>query len=719
MNRTLRFDWAISRFWVIALLLVNTTVFAQVRDWREIRKPPLRELKLQEPKRIQLSNGMVIFLQEDHELPLINGTAVIRGGSREEPADKAGLASIYGQVWRTGGTKTRSGDQLDDFLEARAARVETIADIDSSAVTFDTLKQNLDEVFDVFVELLRQPQFREDKLPIAKNQINTGIARRNDDPIQIANRESVRIAYGADSPYARVPQYYTVAAVNRDDLVAWHTKYVHPNNIILGVVGDFNSAAMEQKLRRAFSSWPRGPAAPKPQIEIASPKPGVYFISKEDVNQTNIRMVHLGTTRDNPDYYALEVMNEIFGGGFAARLFSNIRSKKGLAYNVGGGVGSDWDHPGLFRITMGTKSETTAAAIDALHEEVRNLIDTPSTDVELGRAKEALLNSYVFRFDSKEKILNDRMNLEFYGYPLDWTARYRGLIEKVTAADVARVARKYVHPEQVALLVVGKPADFDRPLSSFGAVQTVDITIPETKPGAAVAAQAQPTATTPEARALVGKIVRAIGDPSRLRDIRSLRSQVAITAKLPQGEMQAQIETTAVLPDRLRQKMTMPMGEMVMVATPDSAFVITPMGPRDLPASQKENLFREFKRTPLLIASQADDPSITFTTAGTQRVGNVDAVILDVRGKDVEVRYFVDPATGRVLRASGRGMGPTGPGEQAIDFTEWRTFDGLTLPSKGTVTMNGEPSGSMEIIAYEINPAVDLKLFDKPAASGS
>lgn len=708
----------ILRFWAVALVVLGANALAQVQDWREIKKPPLRELKLQEPRRIQLPNGMVIFLQEDHELPLINGRATVRGGSREEPADKVGLVSVYGQVWRTGGTGSRTGDQLDDFLEARAARVETTADIDSSAVTFDTLKQNFDEVFDVFVELLRQPEFREDKLSIAKNQINTGIARRNDQPMQIAQREATRLVYGADSPYARVPEYYTVAAVNRDDLVAWHKKYVHPNNIILGIVGDFNSRTLEQKLRRTFSSWPRGPAAAKPQIAIPDPRPGVYFISKDDVNQSNIRMVHLGVTRENPDYYALEVMNEIFGGGFAARLFSNIRSRKGLAYSVGGGVGSSWDHPGMFMLSMGTKSETTGAAIDALNEELRNLLTTPSTDLELARAKESLLNSFVFRFDSKEKILNDRTNLEFYGYPLDWTGRYRGQIEKVTAVDVARVARKYVHPDRVALLVVGKAADFDRPLSSLGAVQTVDITIPETRPGEA-RPQPQPGATTAAARALVDKIVHAIGDPVRLRGIKSLRSQMAITAKMPQGDMQAQIETTAVLPDRLRQKMTMPMGEMVMVATPESAFVITPMGPRDLPASQKENLLKEFKRTPLLVAAQADDPALTFSMGGTEKIGNVDAVILDVQGKDIEVRYFVDPATGRVLRASARGMGPTGPGEQAIDFTEWRTFDGVTIPSKGTVTMNGEPSGSMEITAYEINPAVDPKLFDKPAASGS
>ena len=159
-------------------------------------------------------------------------------------------------------------------------------------------------------------------------------------------------------------------------------------------------------------------------------------------------MVHGGIRRDNPDYYAVEVMNEVFGGGFSARLFSNVRSKKGLAYSVGGGVGADFDHPGLFQLSMGTKSGTTAAAIDALYEEIDNLVETPATDAELARAKDAILNSFVFRFDTKQEVMAERMLYEFYGYPPDFLERYRAGIEKVTADDVARVARALRPPGQ-------------------------------------------------------------------------------------------------------------------------------------------------------------------------------------------------------------------------------------------------------------------------------
>jgi len=464
---------------VLSLLACAPASLGQVSDWNQIQPPPLHTFHPQLPKRIQLANGMVIFLQEDHELPLIRGTAQIRGGSRDEPADKVGLTEIYGQAWRTGGTKQRTGDQLDDYLEARAAKVETEGDgLDSTRVTWDCLKENLDDVLKIFLEILREPEFREDKIVLAKNQLNTNISRRNDDPFHIAFRESSKLVYGADSPYARVTEYASVARVMRDDLVNWHHRFVHPNNIILGISGDFDSGLVEAKLHQAFDSWPKGPAASRLQLSFHGPKPGIYFAEKGDVTASMVMMVDLGITRDNPDYYAIEVFNQFFGGSFNSRLFSNIRSKKGLAYAVGGGIEADYDHPGTLGLFLGTKSHSTAAAIDAFNEELDALKTNPSTPEELTKAKRAILNSFVFRFDSKEKVLRERMTYEFYSYPEDFLEKYRTGIEKVTQQDVDRVAQKYVHKDKLAVLVVGKAADFDRPLSSFGPVTTLDITIP-------------------------------------------------------------------------------------------------------------------------------------------------------------------------------------------------------------------------------------------------
>lgn len=451
--------------------------------WQQIPIPKLPAFHPPQPKRFVLPNGMVIFLQEDHELPTIDGTARIRGGERSVPANQTGLTDIYGEVWRTGGTKTQTGDQLDDYLEQRAAKVETGSGIDSTSVSWSCLKEDFDDVFRVFVDVLKNPEFRADKIKIAQKGMYDAISRRNDDPSQIAGREAAILVYGANNPYARVAEYKTVASITRQDLIEWHGTYVHPNNIILGVVGDFDSAKMEARLREAFASWPKGPFA---KTEIAKPdpaKPGYYEVDKTDVNQSQIQMVAVGIMRNTTDYYATSVFNEAFGGGFSSRLFGDIRTTKGLAYAVGGGVGAGWDHPGMLRLIVSTKSKTTIESIHALDEEIADLPKHPINDEEIKRAKDSILNSFIFRFDSPDKVLREKMAYEFYGYPLDFLENFQKEIEKVTTEDVARVAAKYIHRDQMAVLVVGNASEFDKPLSSLGTVDKLDIAIPPPPPG--------------------------------------------------------------------------------------------------------------------------------------------------------------------------------------------------------------------------------------------
>jgi len=462
----------------VACLMTVSLATAQTSEWQQINVPPLPAFHPQEPKRIVLPNGMVILLQEDHELPLIDGLVRIRGGSRSEAPNKVGLVDIYGEVWRTGGTKAQTGDQLDDYLEVRAAKVETSGSVDSTSISWSCLKADLDDVFKVFDELLREPEFRDDKLDLAQKEYFDAISRRNDDIGEIAGRESAKLAYGPQNPYARVVEYKTVAAITRQDLLDWHRSHLHPNNIIMGVVGDFDGPSMEAKLRQTFGGWPKGPVSKDESIDFQPAKPGYYQIQKEDVNQSSINMVGLGIRRDNPDYYAVRVFNEAFGGGFSSRLMQSIRTAKGLAYAVGGGIGSAFDHRGVLRLSMGTKSASTIESIQALDEQIDELSKHPISEAEIKRAKDSILNSFVFNLDSPGKILRERMTYEFYGYPADYLEKFRAGVEKVTQADVARVASKYLHKEQLAVLVVGNTSEFDKPLASLGPVTNLDITIP-------------------------------------------------------------------------------------------------------------------------------------------------------------------------------------------------------------------------------------------------
>ncbi|MGA3082606.1 MAG: pitrilysin family protein, partial [Terracidiphilus sp.] len=454
----------------------------QAKPWEQIPVPKLHDFKPHQPVRIELKNGIVIFLQEDHELPFVSGSVAIPGGSREEDAGKTGLVALYGQAWRTSGTAKIGGDALDDLLEAKAAHIETAGDVDSTALSWDSLKGDSDQVFSLAMDLLFHPQFSAEKLELAQQQVATGIVRRNDDEEEIAGRESSKLVYGADSPYAKQPELATIGAVTLDDLKAWHDRTL-TGKLIVAISGDFDPTAMEAKLRAAFEGLP--PAKPDPVRRdlFADPKPGVWFIDKEDVNQSNVEIVGLGTDRRNPDVPALAVMNEILGGGFASRLFQKVRTELGLAYSVGGGYGFAYDHPATFHAMVLTKSVSTVDATKAALAEIAGLTTRPFTDEELARAKDNILNSFLFRYDTREKVLAERVKLEFYGYPADYLETYKSALEKVTVADLNRVARKYIHPDKLAILVVGNGPEIKPGLDELklGPVQPIDITIPMPK----------------------------------------------------------------------------------------------------------------------------------------------------------------------------------------------------------------------------------------------
>ena len=449
-----------------------------VEPWKKIPIPPLHDFKPAEPKKIVLENGMMIFLQEDHELPFISGSILIRGGSRDVPADKIGLTQIYGQVWRTSGTTTQSGDALDQALALKAASVETGGGLATTSLTWSSFAKDFDLVFGIAQNLLLHPDFKADKLALAKRQLAAGIARRNDDAAGIAGREAQRIAYGKDSPYARQVEYSTIAAVQLPDLTAWHNRTVVPNNMIVSISGDFDSATMEAKLRKAFGGLAKGVAQAPLDTKFTDPKAGVYFVNKTDVNQSNVYIVGLGTERNNPDYYALSVMNEIFSGGFSSRVFQNVRTKLGLAYSVGGSYGAAYDHPGTFTVGAATKSSSTLAATREMLAEIGRLKTVPPTPDEMRVAKDQVLNSFIFNYDTPDKVLGEQVTLALYGYPSDFLEKYKIGIEKVTAADVTRVANKYVDVNKLAIVVVGNNADFGGPLSTLGPVSNLDISIP-------------------------------------------------------------------------------------------------------------------------------------------------------------------------------------------------------------------------------------------------
>jgi predicted Zn-dependent peptidase len=249
--------------------------------------------------------------------------------------------------------------------------------------------------------------------------------------------------------------------------------------MMLGIWGDFDTDIMIGKIERAFEGWQKvDMKLPKvPPVKYEFPQT-VNVISKDDVNQSSIYLGHIGGLRSNPDYFALILMNRILGSGFTSRLFKNVRSREGLAYSVFGIYSANYDFPGLFYVGCQTKSEATVKAIRAMTEEVRKMTEAEVTDEELALAKDSYLNSFVFNFNTKGDIVRRLMTYAYYDYPLDFLQKTKENVEKVSKEDILRVAKKYLRPDEIQILAVGRPQDFDEPLSILGSVKEIDITIP-------------------------------------------------------------------------------------------------------------------------------------------------------------------------------------------------------------------------------------------------
>ncbi|MBI2560597.1 MAG: insulinase family protein, partial [Planctomycetes bacterium] len=432
----------------------------------ELKSKPL-EFTPPTVERMVLDNGMILYLLEDHSLPLFHITARFRTGAIYEPAEKAGLASLTGHVMRSGGTISRTADQINEELEYIAASVETGIDRESGAASLSVLKKDVDKGIEIFADVLMNPAFPEDKIKKRKDELMESFRRENDSPGQIVFREFRKLVYDKNHPYSRrvdgEPQ--TIEAITRDDMIAFHKKYFMPNNVIMGISGDFNKDEIIEKLKTVFAPWEKADIAfPEVPKVVEAFQPSVNYIEK-DVNQANVVFGHTGINRTNPDYFPVTIMNFILGGGsFASRIPGKIRSTEGLAYSVYSAFHTPRDL-GFFFVSCQTKLETTAKAVSIAIAEIRNIKETPVDDEELELAKDTYTNQFIFKFTTSSAIVSQMVDIEYDGLPLDYLDTYVDNVKAVTKKDVLRVAKKYLHPDEMILLVVGNKEKFDKPLS--------------------------------------------------------------------------------------------------------------------------------------------------------------------------------------------------------------------------------------------------------------
>ena len=689
---------------LVSIFCAAVALAQPVPSYKTLKYPPLPQLKIPEPAEFTLSNGMRVLLLEDHELPLIRGLALVHTGNLFDPSDKRGLSQVMADVLRSGGTKSKTGDQIDEELENIAGSVEAGMDETSASLSFSGLKETADQVLAVFKDVVTNPEFRQDKLDLTLTQYRSSIARRNDDAGDIPGRELARILYGKDTPYGAQPEYADLARIHREDLIAFYQRYYFPKNIMLAVYGDFAAAEMKDKLEKLFAGWKveQPPVPAFPPLE-AKPAPGIYFAPKDDVTQTFFSIGHLGGTLRDPDYPALEVAADILGEGFSSRLVSRIRTQLGYAYSIGAGWSANYNFPGTFRIGGSTKSMTTVETVQAIREEVDKLRAAEVTEKELDEAKQAVLNSFVFNFDSPAKTLSRVMRYEYFGYPKDFLLQYQKAIAAVTRADVLRVAKEHIHPQELAIVMVGNPKEFGKPLTTLGKVTDLDLTIPEPKQELSKS----DAASLARGQQLLVRAQQAMGGADKLAAVKDA-TLVAEAALEAAPGVKVKLVNMYLAPGQIRQEQELPFGKVITYSDGKTGWLSTPQGVQAMPAEILKQAQGEIFREPYTsLLSDRDSSRIVNAVAEN-------AVEISTADGGMRVKFEFDPASGlparQVYTDPGQGGGPV---ETTETFSDWREVSGIKLPFKVIQLENGMKTAEITVSEFKINTGLTAAELSK------
>lgn len=438
------------------------------------------ELKFSFPRveRTTLNNGIEVYLKSDHDLPLVEVTVMVGGGSIFDPDDKTGLSSLFVETLQRGGAGDKSPRELEETLENMAADLGVSSSSYAYTLDMSMRREDLVSGFYILADILRRPTFDPQRIEISRKNLVEGVRRSNDDPGAIADRTLAQSIY-RDHPFGRVAKKETLDRITRDDLLRQHQTYFQPNNLSIAVSGDINLDELKTLLAQAVGDWqPRDLPDMEPPALPDMPQQGGISIADKDIPQTTIMIGQPGIDKNNPDAMALKVANYILGGGgFNSRMMKEIRSNRGLAYSVYSYFQIGRQLPELFIAKCETKCDSTLEVVSLMRSQMQGLIDMPVSDEELQTAKESLINSFVFAFDNSHAIVTRQQRLDFYDYPKDYMETYRQKIAAVSAEDVQRVAKEYLHPDQLQIVLVGRRNEFEQdPAAALGMpVQDIDL----------------------------------------------------------------------------------------------------------------------------------------------------------------------------------------------------------------------------------------------------
>ncbi len=456
--------WSLLILTIIAIFI--TAAILEPQEAGRVKLPP--------QVRAKLDNGLELIMVEDHELELFTAYLLIKSGATFDPQGKAGLADITNEMLRLG-TTHRSSEQIDLELDSIGASLSISSNWDGTYVSISAISRKFDQAMDIFSDVVLNPTFPEEELAILKSRLLGEIKVSRDRPQTIASESFYKLLFGKH-PYAHplAGTEESVSSISRKDILSFYQKFFIPNNAVMVVAGDINPQQIKDKIAARLNQWKKGKLPEGRWAAVAPPKGmNIYLIDKPDLTQTEIRMGHLGISRDNENYFRLQVMNyNLGGGGFLSRLLKHIRADKGYTYSISSSY-SARKLVGPFLISTFTPNKTTINVIRESLEIVKDIHNNGITPEELTSAKNYLISSYPSRFETISDVAYQILGIELYGLGKGYVETYQEKIDQVTLEDIKQVAQKYLDPSNILIVVVSNAEEVKSDLEGMGKVEVI------------------------------------------------------------------------------------------------------------------------------------------------------------------------------------------------------------------------------------------------------
>lgn len=727
---------ATAAFSFAVALLIVTTSSAQVVDWPAERPPrplPARSTSFPSYQFRTLPNGLQVVAVSHHEQPAVSLRLLVRVGSAQDPANKPGVAYLAASLLDQG-TTSKNAEQVASTIDSIGGAIGAGASSDITFISAAVMKDSFGLALDLVSDLARHPAFANEEIDRQRQQIVSGLKVSYDDPDYLAGVVFDRLVYGFH-PYGRpdsgTPE--SIAAVTRDDLLAFHKQWFGANNAILAVVGDVTIDEAFQGAERAFGSWER---VQLPAVKTDEPPPStrrVVIIDRPEAAQTEIRVGNIALPRRHPDYLALDIATKILGGEGGNRLHRVLRSDRGLTYGASADLNALKD-TGEIVAETDTRPEKTAEVLRLIVEEIVRLQRQRVQQRELSDAQEYLTGSFPLTVETPSAIALQVLNAVFYGLDLNELQTYRERVNAISVEDIQRVAQQYLRPDKLSIVLVGDASVFanDLPGVGFDRVERIplselDLTSPDLRRHTVprpvrlepvVFRQTPATAarsTDGGARALIARAVAAKGGLELLRSIQTVRAESVATVQA--NGINTDLPSTTVIryPGAFRIDAMTPAGRLVQVFSAGRYWVQDSAGVHDAPESMAALIRGNVQRdtVPLLLA--LNDGKVTASLGEIAEAGRKMPVLEVALPGSAPLTLIFDPATALLAKSKYRMAGPSGDVNVEEIYSNYRDVNGLKVPFTTEVRRDGAPAVQRTLRTFEFNVPIDAALFNKPS----